>query len=521
MAGTQTEKSLIQPASQQSRYEKIQYAIYLAALAVAIGCWFVAIRAPLWLDETGSYWEIKDGFAPIWARQTLSFPAHAYLLWGWTRVFGTSEVAMRSLSIVATLGAVYLLYLAARELFQRDAAFLAAIIFCIHPVVIFESIDVRPYAFAALAINAAILTVFRLRDSSSNWMAALFGLLSASILYFQYLFAVILPALLVCFFVLKKGDRKTLWRQFGTAIAVYVLACVPLIPGVRFMFHTSGAHICETPPVFSDLIRTLAAGWLPFVFLGFCVVWVIAAVIAKRRSSGRSDYGFIWRFNVAELVACASLALIPILILYGVSVGTSIHTFVARHRLVAVPGIALCWASVLSRFRPAASRLAFCVALMVVTPIHVLTLPGATEHEYSWKYALDYAEKNASRDGAPVLICSDFIESNYAVMPPPDSAKSSRYFAPLSYYKLSVPVVPLPLALNDQAMQIGSRFLEEAMQKHQRFLALAYRPSEKTLNWLAEQASGAFEVRNHGEFDKVEVMEFIPRVQNQPATPGM
>jgi hypothetical protein len=137
------------------------------------------------------------------------------------------------------------------------------------------------------------------------------------------------------------------------------------------------------------------------------------------------------------------------------------------------------------------------------------------EHDPSWKYALAIAEKNASADNAPVLMCSPFIEGKYAAMPI-DSAetKESGYFAPLSYYKLSVPVVPMPYALNDEAVRIGLRFLEEATRKRRRFLALGDPPSYKTLDWLAQRASGSYDARNLGVFDGVEVLEFDPRAQS-------
>ena len=61
-----------------------------------------------------------------------------------------------------------------------------------------------------------------------------------------------------------------------------------------------------------------------------------------------------------------------------------------------------------------------------------------------------YTENNASADNAPVIICSDFPEADYVPMPM-DSAKESRLFTQLSYYKLTVPVVPLPRALNEEA----------------------------------------------------------------------
>ena len=128
------------------------------------------------------------------------------------------------------------------------------------------------------------------------------------------------------------------------------------------------------------------------------------------------------------------------------------------------------------------------------------------------KYALDLVERNASVDDAPVVICSGFIESDYSAMPSRETAKSSQFFAPLSYYKLNVPVVPLPQGLNDEAIRDASRFLQEATQKHERFLVVAYRlNSYGALDWFADNAAATHSVHKLGVFEQIEVLEFVPR----------
>jgi hypothetical protein len=73
------------------------------------------------------------------------------------------------------------------------------------------------------------------------------------------------------------------------------------------------------------------------------------------------------------------------------------------------------------------------------------------------------------------------------------------------------------MALNDEAMRDGSRFLQEAARKHERFLAVEERlPNEthapfKTLDWLAQSADATHSVRKLGVFDGIEVLEFVPR----------
>jgi len=484
---------------QSSPSDRVFFAIGFLCLAASVSVWLLAIRAPLWLDETGSYWQISGGFRQLWARQTISFVAYPGILWLFSEILGTSEVALRIPSVLAMLGAVGLLYRAAREIVDADLAFIAAILLSLNPIVVFAAVDVRPYAFAALAISLSIWTVLRLRRSDSLGLAALFGFSAAFIVYFQYLFAVILPALIVCFFVLHRGTRKVQARQFSIAVAAFAVAMLPVIPGLHYLFRTSGAHSYMPTPSFSDLLWTLAPGWLLPAF----IVTVLAMAI-------RSKNGEDIHLDRRQILACTALALIPALTLYGVSVATPLQVFATRHRLVAIPGISLCWALLLSPFRSRFPRLLFCLVFVTGTVLQCWLSPTAGQHMYTWKYALQFAEKNASADNAPVVLCSDFPESDFARMPI-HSAKSSDLFTQLSYYPLTVPVVPMPRSLNGEAIRVGSEFLRQASQQHERFLAVAYYPSWKTLAWLERQAAASYQVRKLGEFDQIDVLEFDPR----------
>ncbi len=483
-----------------------QNPIYALALGASISIWLLAIRTPLWLDETISFFIIKGGFSNILSRQGWpGVPAYSYLLWLWTKAMGTSEIALRTPSLLAMLGAAYLLYRSALKLFDRDVAIIAAVIFCLHPVVILESVDVRPYAFAALAICASIFALIHLRDNNSSSLAALFGISAACVAYFQFLFVVLLPALALCFLALKIGHRKILWRQLAIALAAFALASLPVIPGLRYMFRTSGIHGFAQSPTLVELGSTLALRGMAFILLG-----TIAVAAMMRRLDLRS-HAASW-----VILLCVSLALIPILILYCVSAGTSIHVFVFRYRLVAVPGIALCWALVVSRIDSRMLRLLFCIAVVAASAYHTVRFPAYKRH-YTWKYALEFVEKNASADNAPVLICSDLPEANSMPMPVGPAVKDSGLFAPLSYYQLSVPVVPLPRALNAEAIRDASQFLQMAAQQHERFLAMAYAQSYRTLDWLAHSAAGSYDVRELGVFDGIRVLEFRPFSQARPA----
>jgi hypothetical protein len=107
-------------------------------------------------------------------------------------------------------------------------------------------------------------------------------------------------------------------------------------------------------------------------------------------------------------------------------------------------------------------------------------------------------------------------------MPIGDAVKDSPFFTPLSYYKLTVPVVGLPRGLNDEAKRVGSEFVREAAQKHGRFLVLAYRPSFPTEQWLKKIAAASYDWKAISQPFGILILEFTPRransQQSQPAS---
>jgi len=485
----------------QSIPDGLYYTMYALTLAASMAIWFFNIRAPLWLDETVSIYLIRGGFAGIISRQVWpDSPTYSCLLWLWTKVMGTGEVMLRVSSLLPMFAAVYVLYRAARELFGREVALFTATIFCLHPIIIFASIDIRPYAFAALAVNSAILALVYLRHNDSNWLAALFGLSSACIVQFQLLFAVILPALVVCFVVLKMDDRKTLWRQLRIALIVFAVACLPVIPRLHYMVQTSGMHVFSEAPTLLELGSTLTHKGL----VGILIAAVLLAAAVHKIDWPRGQDRW-------PLLLCLSLALVPILTLFALSVGTSGHVLVPRYRLVSIPGIALCWGLAASWIRARALGLLVCIAVVAATGYIYWTTPFLKQHQYSWKYALNFVEKNASVDNAAVLICSDIPEADHMTMPVGPAIEASGILPPLSYYKLTVAVSPLPRALNGETMRATEVFLQQEEPQHTRFLAMAFAQSYDTLDWLSRKAADRFYVRELGQFDGVKVLEFKPR----------
>jgi len=470
------------------------------ALSTSIAAWFSTIRSPLWLDETFSYSQIAGGFRQIWARQMLSFPAYSYILWLTKTLFGPSEVVLRMPSVLAMIAATFVLYRAAREFFSSDVAVIVAVVFCLHPTVAFAAVDARPYAFAVLVVNCAILSFARWMKTNSHRDGIFFGVSAAGIFYFHYLFGVILPAFAILLVVMKGREWRSWAPKVAAAAVPFALMLPPVIPTLLYLFRTGPMHVFDHAPEASDFLFTLAPGDVLTVFVGVCF---LAATLRKLESpSGES-----LQVGLTGLL----LAVVPLTILFEVSTHSSVHVFVDRYRLVAIPGVALCWGFLVSQLRSRTIRAIFCAVLVVVTfsGLSVDTFSIDHPHGYTWKYALEKANKSAAPDNAPLLICSDMPDSNFGPMPA--DAANDILFAPLSYYKAYSPVVPLPRALNKEAMEQVNNFLATAAPARQRFLALGFFPSNPTLDWITKRTKDTYVANNLGIYDGVTVMEYSPQ----------
>ncbi len=477
--------------------------VFAFALCGAVAIWFLTIRSAFWLDETISYWEISGGFRQIWSRQDVSFPAYFYILWATKSLFGSSEVVLRMPSVFAMLAAVYVAYRIARELFSADVAGIVTVVFCLHPIVAYAAVDARPYAFAVLLVNCAILSFLRWIKTNSTRYGILFGVSAAGIFYFHYLFGVVLPAFPLGFVTLRGRQWKLYAPKLWAAGVPFVVMMLPVIAPLLFLFRTSQTQVYESVPQLSDLLSTAAPGHvLALIFVGL----IFTAIMCRKLENPSEKF-------LRTGMVCLFFAAVPLLFLYDVSMLTSVHVFVARYRLVAVPGVALCWGFLVSCVASKRIRVGFCAALAVLTlsGFSFATLSMDNAHGYSWKYALQVADKSAAFDKAPLLICSDLTESNFQPMPADVYAATSPAFAPIFYYKVQSPVVPLPRALNEDAIAQINKFLATATPARQRFLVLGYMASEETLRWITERTKDCYVARNLGKTDGVTVMEYSPR----------
>lgn len=486
-------------------YDRWLAAGYGLALLGCISLWLLAVRAPLWTDETLSYWQIAGGFKEIWARsiQGNSFAAYGYILWLTRTLFGDKEIVLRIPSMLAMLGAVYVFYKCARELFDWDVALIAAMVFTLPRGIAFAAIDVRPYPFALLVTNLTILLFLRWMKTNRTRYAALFGIAAAGIFFFHYLFATILLAIALYYLLTRFSQLRSDLPQIGAALGYFALFLLPVLPRLKYIYQTRTMHSFAPAPPWTWVTDILNPGTGQLLIVAGIIL--LAAVAHRLVRPDREVLG--------KLLLCASLALVPIFVLYAISVNTSVHVFIPRYLLVVASGIALCWGWLCSVINSRAFRVFFCIAFVGLGAFQSYTSPLARWHEASWKEALALADANAAPDGAPVLMCSPLVEADF--LPMPAVPVESVLYSPLSYYKVNARIVPLPRTLTDEAQRQVKQFLLKAALEHARFLVLAPQgPSTRILDYVAYYSQSTHTPRVLGRYQDIWVVEFDPIVDN-------
>jgi len=474
--------------------------LYPAALLAALSIWTLALRAPLWLDETLAYWQVNGGFAKVWSRSALmpSSIGYLYTLWAAKSILGSSEIALKIPSLFALLAAVYFLFRSARELYGRETAFLAAIFFAIQYNVVFAATDARPYGFALLATSLTIFAFVRWINQPTIRHAILFGAAAAGILYFHYLFGSILPAFAIYYLVARYRSIKEDLRQLAAILGTFVLLIVPLAVRVLNLYHTRETHIVQ--PVLRPVLLSLNTLAPMQLLIGFVAAAAVGALLRKIRIPGRASWPTILLFPL--------LGLVPAAVLCGIEAATPVHLIQPRYFLVVAPGSALIWAWLTSCIDSRILRQIFCVGLVATTVFEVYHSPESRRHSLSFKQAHAFVNANAAPDDGPVLVFSAFIESDYEALPTVPNSENAL-LSQIDYYPIHRPWVFLPMDLNDRAMEIGREAVLAAAQRHQRFLAIVPPISYPSMDWLAQYCRGAFETHVQ-VFDDILVVEFRP-----------
>ncbi|MFW6135616.1 MAG: glycosyltransferase family 39 protein [Chloroflexota bacterium] len=435
-------------------------------------------------------------------------PGYYLLLHYWRAAFGQSEFALRSLSVVAGLGLVAVIYLLGRRLYDETTGLIAAFLGAISPFAVYYAQEVRMYALlGALSALSSLLvarilqpTDSRSRGGPSLGAVAAYVGVSAAGLYTHYAFLFVVVAHSVAFgawWLAELLGGRPRWRSLAAwagAQGTVFLLYLPWLPtAVSATGWSAAGGDYQLGAALLDVLRVLTVGvTLPLGEAGIALVaggllFLLGLIPGAERDGG-------WgRSQAPEWIGTAGLLitlLVPLALFFGfdlykpawlkflVVILPPFHILVARgvKRL----------GDLVSRGLPTSSGaspseihvLRFTPYAVVLVAFAALTYLSLRNLYYNPAYFRDDYRQLAA-DIQAIRRPGDAIVLN-----------APNQWEVFTYYYPDEDVYPAPYRPDEGRAE---RFLTPILQEHQRLFVLYWGdaeadPQKRVESWLAEHA---------------------------------
>lgn len=332
----------------------------------------------MWLDEATSANHARLGLNGLWAVVSGSDPnmgLYYVLLHFWVGVFGYSEVAVRSMTVVLAGWAVPVMVLLGKRLFGRATGLLAGLLLAISPFFVQYEQTARSYALIVLLVLLSSYFFVAELERPARATRVAYVLSSSLAVYAHYFAAYVLLAQLVTLLAVKRRGALTRgWLIAGAAVAGL---CAP---EVVFAFRAGSGKVgwlrAPTVVTLAHLPSELAGG----IALGAVLIVLVCYGIA-RAAADRQEWqaGFL-----------AAWLAIPVILDFAVS--KIVQPLFLDYYLIVVlpPFLLLAAAGVAGLPRRAAQPmvLGLLVVLSAVGVRHWYVAPGAENYRSAARYIL-------------------------------------------------------------------------------------------------------------------------------------
>lgn len=226
----------------------------LATLLGSLVRWSFIAKASVWHDEGFSIMLARRSAAQIWVASARDVhpPGYYELLHFWMKLFGTSELAIRSLSSLAGILTIPLGYIIVRKIAGTRAAILASFVLALAPFLIRYSQEARMYGVLGLFLLIALYTITEIMQEPKNiWPYVVYTLAITAGMYTHYFAALAIVAF--WFYLIQLTPisqwkfRKSIWLSWRWWVA-NITALVLFIPWL--------------PNMISQLRRGQGLSWL-------------------------------------------------------------------------------------------------------------------------------------------------------------------------------------------------------------------------------------------------------------------
>ncbi len=426
--------------------------LLLLILLLALGLRFYCLDAQsLWNDEGTSVAMAQRDLVTIArdASHDIHPPLYYWLLSGWVRLFGTGEMAVRSLSALLGVALVALTYALGRLLCGQWVGLGAGFLAAIHPFQVYYAQEARMYMLLAVLTAAVIWVLTMVFERGSLLLWAALVLLEAAGLYTHYSFVFIILVLNLAYALwlvwVRRGEM--VWLQALNWVLSQVAVLLLFLPWLSTAIQQvtswpSPAQAARFFPALAETWRWLVLG--PTIETGevvipLCVAAFLAIVGMLALGKGRlGECALERKWSAGLLLLWLGL---PVTLMFALGLYREAYL---KFLLVTTPPVTLLLASSLTLLHPSSSRLlsrvshltfpAFRLAQLLAALLILIPSFGALRNYYT--------DPAYARDGyrdIAAYIHAVGKSGDAIVLNAPGQQEVFGY-----YYGGSLPVYPLP-----------------------------------------------------------------------------
>ncbi len=476
---------------------------HIGVLALSLGIVFLAAALrfhnlgtqSLWNDEGNAYVQATRNFADIAsnAARDIHPPGYYWLLAFWHDLTGSSEVALRSLSTLASILSVAFTFALGKRLFNPAAGLAAAVLVALNTFSIYYAQEARMYALLALWGSAGMwVLVGLLRNTgrtrhvvSLQWGLAL-ALINTAGLYTQYAYPFIMLAQGVMFliwFVIHFAFRARTQRAvslLGVYIAANILTILLFLPWLPTALRQVTQWPSTGTPIPAGEALAIIGGWFTFGityefvpnatnYLPIALILLLCGLLGWLWFRGKNAF---WSTLVPIIWAGLPVVLFLALGLFRPANLKFLLPAQIGFALLMGAGIGGWWTLAQRGYR--LDRIT-----LVLTALQALWLLVYLYNGLQPLYTDPHFQRADYREMVRTITANS-REGDAIILDAPNQEEVFRY-----YYHGAAPVYPLPAGLGgDDAQTLAA--VQKIISEHQRIFVLFWGEAERDPNHIIE-----------------------------------
>lgn len=243
-------------------------------LVIALLLRLINLNQSLWLDEA-----INVIFARSLTFKELVFnyslgdfhpPLFHVLLKIWIISFGSSEIAVRSLSVILGTATVFTVYLIAKKLFESKTATISSLLMATSPLAVYYSQEARMYMLAAFTTSLSVYFFISILSRKTFLNLLGFIVFSSLMLYSDYLPYLMMPVYGLLLFINRRKMPKGVITSFIPALILIFILILPWLVIFPRQLNT-GLSAAAASPAWAQVVGSSSLSSFLITFVKFTI----------------------------------------------------------------------------------------------------------------------------------------------------------------------------------------------------------------------------------------------------------